>query len=141
MKNKLKKAGYKLTRARSAVIEVLESNPYKHLSAEEIHHMLSALKKPVSLASVYRTLNLLTMLRLLQGINLFESHAHYEIEHKWEIHLVCQRCARVLEDHLDNEYGLKESIEKLLSGHRFEMRNIGLEVYGICSDCRDKANK
>ena len=78
---RLRGAGVRLTRARRAVIGVLEQRHREHLSAEDIHRLSEELGEPVDLASVYRTMHLLAELGLVHRTGLEEPHAHFEIAH------------------------------------------------------------
>ncbi|MEW5957828.1 MAG: transcriptional repressor, partial [Chloroflexota bacterium] len=68
---RLKQAGFKLTRPRQAVIEVLESNS-EHLSHNQILAEGQKIYPHLSRATVYRTMEILVELRLLRPLYLTE---------------------------------------------------------------------
>jgi len=58
-RGKLKNAGFRLTLPRQIILNVLTTTP-KHLSAEEIFLLVHKKYPGIGLATVYRTLDLLT---------------------------------------------------------------------------------
>ena len=62
----LKVAGLKVTHPRTKILEVLQSNPEFHLSADAIHSYLSNNNESIGLAPVYRVLTQLEMAGLIQ---------------------------------------------------------------------------
>ncbi|HIE51404.1 MAG TPA: transcriptional repressor [Armatimonadetes bacterium] len=137
---KLKKAGFRLTRPRRLVIDILRSHEGTHLSAEEVHQRLTAAGESISLASVYRTLNLLAELGLIHGASLREVHAHFEIQHEAEVHLICKRCGQVSEAGLPTTQGFAELLFGLSTGEGFAVEGFQLEIYGLCERCQMEGN-
>src|SRR5213079_3173410 len=87
----LNQAGYRSGGARRAVVELL-GRQRCCLSAQEIFDRLRAARRPVGIASVYRTLETLAALRLVKRIDAGDGVARYEPadpagEHHH--HLVC----------------------------------------------------
>ena len=66
----LKDAGLKVTHPRTKILEVLQSNPEFHLSADAIHSYLIKHNESIGLATVYRVLTQLEMAGLIQKISL-----------------------------------------------------------------------
>ena len=66
----LKEKGLKVTRQRLVVLEVLAENDTKHLTAEEIYESVKVENPDIGLATVYRTVQLLLELELIDRINL-----------------------------------------------------------------------
>ena len=52
----LKEAGLKVTHPRIKILELLQSHPESHLSAEEIHNKLVKKEETIGLATIYRVL-------------------------------------------------------------------------------------
>jgi Fur family ferric uptake transcriptional regulator len=93
----LRAAGYRAGGARSAVVELLERQDCC-LSAQEIYDALRAEKRPVGLASVYRIVDLLAGLKLVQRVDVGDKVARYQAarpggEHHH--HVVCDDCGKV----------------------------------------------
>lgn len=100
-KDLLKEKGFKMTRQRLVVLEVLAENPEQHLTAEEIYERVKVENPDIGLATVYRTVQLLLELELIDRINLDDGFIRYEIgsieekEHHRYHHLICMRCGKV----------------------------------------------
>ena len=68
---KLKDNGYRISKAREIICDILESSGHSHYSVDEIHTKTQTIDKTIDLTTVYRTLE------LLEELNLIE-HAHQE---------------------------------------------------------------
>ena len=81
---------YRLTKQRAAVLRALEDGD--HLSAEEIHARVEQTLPGVSLGTVYRTLDILRQIGLVQTFSHNGSAARYEAVIEKHHHLVCSQC-------------------------------------------------
>ena len=96
----------------------------------------------IGLATVYRTLQLLWEIQLVDKINLDDGCVRYEIGHliKGDAkhnhhHLICRACGRVIpfaDDLLDD---LEHHIEEATGFHVLDHE---LKFYGLCRECRGK---
>lgn len=130
---RLRAAGYRSTRPRRAVWQVLATAD-AHLTVEQIDERLRDAGESVDLASVYRSLALLAELGLARESHLGDEAGRWERAHPDEhFHLVCVTCGEV-----DHHVGsLVASIrEHLDSGHGFEATDVELVVTGRCAACR-----
>ena len=94
----LKKAGLKATLPRIRILEALESNDNRHLSAEDIYKQLMISGEDVGLATVYRVLTQFESAGIISRHNFEEGHAVYEItpdDH--HDHMVCLESGKVIE--------------------------------------------
>ena len=94
----LRMAGYRASAPRSAVLELIGRQECV-LSAREISDSLRDGGREVGVATVYRTLELLEGLRLVQRLDVGDASARYEPalpggEHHHH-HLVCDECGQV----------------------------------------------
>lgn len=94
----LRRAGHRSSAPRSAVLELIGRQSCV-LSAAEIAAELRSGDRHVGVATVYRTLELLESMRLVQRLDVGGTSARYEPalpggEHHHH-HLVCDRCGRV----------------------------------------------
>lgn len=133
---RLRRQGYRLTPQRQLVWEVLRDAEH-HLTAEEIHAHVSRKVPEFNLASVYRTLTLLSELGLAHEVRLGESRGHWEVAHPDdEFHLVCRVCGKVTH----HRGVLVEQVRDHLTGvHGFVVEDVDLVVHGVCDDCREPA--
>ncbi|MEW6189687.1 MAG: Fur family transcriptional regulator [Actinomycetota bacterium] len=135
---KLKSKGFKLTPQRVRILKAI-GLAEGHLDAEEIYHLVNRECPPVGLATVYRTLDLLKKLGVVNGLGFGEGHQHYEISPEHHHHLVCLKCGSIEE--FDEQVVAKleavDKLEKELSGKLgFKIIDHQLEFYGYCSKCR-----
>jgi Fur family ferric uptake transcriptional regulator len=101
LRTTLNDRGQRLTPQRQRVLGLFERiGEGTHLSAEEVHLRLVRSQEKVSLATVYRTLRLLSSMGLLQELELPEGGRRFELAgdaHRDHHHLVCVRCGRTEE--------------------------------------------
>lgn len=143
-KRLLKEKGLKMTRQRLVVLEVLAENPEQHMTAEEIYERIKVANPDIGLATVYRTVQLLLELELIDRINLDDGFVRYEIgsmgrkKHHRHHHLICLKCGKVLafqEDMLETlETGVREAIGFRVTDHE-------VKLYGYCRDCSEKEDR
>jgi len=127
-------AGYRRGGARRAVLELLEDQSCA-LTAVEIEDALRAAKRRVSRASVYRVLDELERLRLVQRVETGQAMVRYErvcSHDEHHHHLVCDGCGVVIpfsDDALEQAISsLSERVPLTVSEHEIVLR-------GECRDC------
>lgn len=137
---KLEESSKRLTPQRELVIKLFLDRPDQHLSAEEVHQLVRDEFRDIGMATVYRTLEMLTQLEVLQRVRFKDGKAHYEINleattmHRHH-HLVCVRCGRVEEFQED----LLDQLETRLFQERgFRVADHELKFYGTCEPCGRK---
>ena len=95
--DRLRAHGYKLTRARRAVIHAL-TDTAKPLSINDLHSAAQQHDPAVGLVTVYRTLEVLESLDLVRPVHLMENCHGYALASPGHTHhVVCQRCNNVVE--------------------------------------------
>ncbi len=127
--------GIRVSEQRRLILQVLEGVE-GHPSAEEVHRRVSAIDSYVSLATVYRTLNVLADVGLLSRLQFGDGRAHYEeADRGHHEHLIDVDTGQVLEFCDDDiETVLKRAAVRL--GYRLvEYR---LEVFGASTDSLEK---
>ncbi|HRY12719.1 MAG TPA: Fur family transcriptional regulator [Syntrophomonadaceae bacterium] len=134
IKEKLSQGGYKLTRQRQVILEVMQDSEGEHLSAEEVLQVARHKSPSLGIATVYRTLERLAGLGILYKTRFDEGKYRYELaddaEHQHH-HVQCIRCGRIFE--LDE--GLLDSIEQEIMKQGFTVINHFLTIYAICPEC------
>lgn len=139
LKTKLKSYGYKLTPQRRAVLNVILENSEEHLSSEEVYNIVKEKSPDIGLATVYRTLQLFSDLKLLSKLNLDDNLSRYELKYNEEghdhHHLICENCNSIDEVHVDFLEKLETYIE---DEYKFEIKNHKLKFFGYCKKCLQK---
>jgi Fur family ferric uptake transcriptional regulator len=127
-------AGYRRGGARSAIVELLGEQQCA-LSAAEIEQQLRRRARSVSRASVYRVIEELEQIALVQRVEVghgrvrFEPLRHGSGHHH---HLVCERCGR-LEPFSDE--GLERAIAQLAERVPLRVSEHEIVIRGDCEEC------
>ena len=139
---RFRNAGFRLTLPRQAILNVFAENP-KHLSAEEIFLSVHENYPGIGLATVYRTLDLLTQMGLIFKFDFGDGRSRYELaseaikEHHH--HMVCSRCGRIIDysDFMEEEVEFIKGLETELSKkHKFKINSHQIHFYGLCERCQ-----
>ena len=135
----LRKRGYRITPQREKILHLFNELPEgTHLSADELLTRLHENNIKISLATLYRTLKLLSSIGLLRELDFAEDHKHYELfrgKSSYHHHLVCVHCNSTLEVHDKTLYELGE---KLAHEYDMELIDVQFKLFGICKNCQDK---
>lgn len=126
-----------LTKGAQKVLELLEQS-HQLSSAQDIYGKLRTEEsKPPGLTTVYRSLESLVQMGLVQAVDLGDGERRYEVVEPGEHHhhLVCKECGG--STHMDS--CLVEEIEdKIKTKYRFEIDSHIFEVFGTCDSCSAK---
>ncbi|HLH38648.1 MAG TPA: Fur family transcriptional regulator [Bryobacteraceae bacterium] len=127
--------GVRLTAQRRALIEVIQEAK-EHLDAASLLALARQREPGIDRATVYRTIELLKKLRLIDELDLMhlegEKH-YYEVKTRREhLHLACFRCGRIEEFSTALFEQLKDEIARQAG---FAIRIARLEVGGNCRAC------
>lgn len=136
IKQQLQSQAYKLTPQREATVRVLLEHEEDHLSAEDVFMLVRDKAPDIGLATVYRTLELLSELHVVEKMNFGDGVARYDLRsdssRHHHHHLICVQCGAVdeiMEDWLgDFELRLEKEYKFLVLDHR-------LDFQGKCFRC------
>ena len=132
---RLSAAGYRRGGARRAVVELLSEQRCAR-SVHELEHALREGGRAVGRASIYRVLDQLEQLRLVDRLEVGQGQALYEPhlptgEHHH--HLVCDQCGRVVPF---EDPALERAIERVSARVKFSVADHDVVLHGVCGDCR-----
>jgi Fur family ferric uptake transcriptional regulator len=130
----LQGAGYRRGGARIAVIEALADQDCA-VTALELEDELRRRKAGVGRASIYRALEQLEQLGLLQRLEVCRGTAGYERvdpggEHHH--HAICRRCGRLIPF---EDASLEQAIDKVVGGMSFDADEHEVVIRGLCGRC------
>lgn len=140
LKTLLRCNGLRVTKQRVAILEVLDYRPDEHFTAEQIYDCVKKSYPEIGLATVYRTIQVLSDLKLIDKLILDDGCIRYEIgkdnlssstQHHHH-HLICTKCGKVFTFREDLLEALESEIYKTMG---FEVINHEVKLYGICKDC------
>jgi Fur family ferric uptake transcriptional regulator len=130
----LAEGGHKRGGARRAVLELLDGQRCA-LTAVEIEVALRAGKRRVSRASVYRILDELEGLRLVQRVETGQAMVRYERvceQEQHHHHLVCDECGVVMPF---SDAGLERAIDRLSERVPLRVSEHEIVLHGSCRNC------
>jgi Fur family ferric uptake transcriptional regulator len=135
---RMKASGLRLTGQRRIVAELLETAT-EHLDAESVYRLAKLKDRTIHQATVYRTLNRLKRLGLVDELDLMhvsgERHFYEVRPSTLHIHLVCTTCKRVEEPDEAFWDELKRRVE---SENGFRAEVVRVEMAGTCRACLKK---
>jgi Fe2+ or Zn2+ uptake regulation protein len=121
---------YRLTKQRSAILRALEDG--RHLSAEAILERVRAEMPGVSLGTIYRTLDILRSIGLVQIFSHAGAAAKYEAALDKHHHLVCTQCGDVVNVNVSDALAMSQAVAH---DHGFIDVDCALVVSGRCARC------
>ncbi|WP_026858097.1 MULTISPECIES: Fur family transcriptional regulator [Jeotgalicoccus] len=139
IKEALHDARYKLTPQREVTVRVLLENESSHLSAEDVFMKVKDKYPEIGLATVYRTLELLNELNVLDKVNFGDGVSRYDLRKEgaqhFHHHLICIHCGSVEEVEED----LLTDVEKIVTrDFNFDIIDHRLTFHGVCKLCKGK---
>jgi Fur family ferric uptake transcriptional regulator len=138
---RMKAKGLRLTGQRRILADLLETAT-EHLDAEEVFQRAQVVDRSIHRATVYRTLNTLKKLGLVDELDLMhvsgERH-YYEIRPSTlHIHLVCTACKGVEEPSEKFWEDLKRRVQH---DNGFRPEVVRIEMAGVCAACQRKRSR
>lgn len=127
----------RMTNQREIVLRELQKSK-KHLTADELYVIVKKVMPRISLATVYRNLEILSEAGLIGKLEISGRQKRFDYDAGDHDHIYCIICHRV--DNLDvaHKDWLPEQFESVggysITGYR-------LEIIGICPECQKKQKK
>ncbi|MDY7540518.1 ferric iron uptake transcriptional regulator [Undibacterium sp. RTI2.1] len=137
----LKSSGLKATLPRLKILEIFQSSPVRHLTAEDVYKILLNENMDVGLATVYRVLTQFEQAGLLNRNHFETGKAIFELnEGSHHDHLVCLDCGLV-EEFYDEQIEKQQHAVALERG--FTIAEHSLAMYGHCTkqNCEHRNRK
>ena len=138
LRKKLSERGYKMTPQRKEILGIFVERG-GHMSAEDVYGILRERESEIGLATVYRSLDLLSDIGILVRLDFGDGCARYELSTSdpkvhHHHHLICLKCKKVIEFEQD----LLEDLEaRIAASSDFEIVNHEVKFFGYCSECRE----
>ena len=142
VKDLLREKGLKVTSQRLMVSNILSAHGDEHLTVEEIYDLAKEESPEIGLATIYRTVQVLLELHVIEKVTFDDGFARYELNgeetgsgHRHH-HAICTQCGKVYSLETD----LLDTLEKqVFESLGFEVTDHEVKLYGLCSACRRKA--
>lgn len=137
-KKVLRERGLKVTNQRLLVLETIAGHPGEHLTAEEIHGLARDRYPEIGLATIYRTLQVLVELDVIDKVSFDDGFVRYELgdakkeKRHHHHHAICRECGKVI----SFEGDLLETLEEALyDTEGFIVTDHEVKLTGYCRDC------
>ena len=124
----------KITKQRRVVLNVfLECKD--HVSVEELYSIVSEQEPKIGLATIYRTLALLTKSGLALEMDFGDGQKRYESSFMTahHDHMVCTECGKIIEF---NHPLIEKYQEEIAIENGFKITSHKLDLFGHCSNCK-----
>ena len=129
----LREHGYKVTPQRLAVYEAFADETW-HPNAEMLYNKLQPKFPAMSFATVYKTVEILHDINVMQVLNTGEDSFRYDANVHEHYHLRCLKCGAV-EDAIMDE-GIKEQLTKSVEGQSgYSISGRQFYFFGLCPHC------
>jgi len=129
----LQENGYRLTAARRAVVEAVQRST-RALTPVEVFDMARKKYRALGLVSVYRTLEKLEELHIIQRVHQPQGcQAFIAASQSHEHLLLCQNCGQVMFFEGDDLDALIKSISKKTG---YKISEHWLQLFGLCQACQ-----
>ncbi len=139
MVEKLKERGLKATPQRLAILRELDKK--NHPTIDELYNNLKSTHPSISLATVYKNLNMLRDAGLVVELipPVANGKSKYDIYLKPHIHLMCKVCGEVMDYYVDDAVHECNTLLKRITNK--EIENVNVIGMTICDNCKGIVEK
>ncbi len=123
---------FRLTPQRKAILEELKKD-YSHPTADVIYERVRKKLPKISLATVYRNLELMAEEGIIQKLTI-ESQMHFDGQIESHFHIYCTKCGKIAD--IWQDIPVKDLLGNLKTD--FSIHGYSLVFYGICPECQKK---
>ena len=129
----LKGRGRRLTPQRLAILKILAISE-GHPTVEQIHQSILREYPTTSLATVYKTVNLLGAEGQVLELEFSEMPNRYDGNKPYpHPHVICKQCGKILDSEV---IALEEVTRKIMAETGFLIMDHRLDFYGLCTECQ-----
>jgi Fur family transcriptional regulator, peroxide stress response regulator len=130
---RLKNRGYRITPQRSMILRETLAHE-DHPTVEQIFERVRAYFPMTSLATIYKTINMLKGEGEISELVFAGESSRYDAGHpEPHPHLICNSCHKIIDPILP----VFESIpSQLAEKYSYKITNFRMDIFGICPDCQ-----
>ncbi len=130
---KLHQRSYRMTPQRMALVRLVAASQ-DHPSAAQLYEQIQVQFPSMSLATVYKTLDLLKELGEVFEISLRDD-SHFDGSRPFpHPHLICTNCQKIVDGELDTP--VRRLVAEMQQFSGFQITRHQLNFYGLCPDCQ-----
>lgn len=127
----------RMTNQREIILRELKKSK-RHLSADELYDIVKKFMPRISLATVYRNLEILSETGVIRKLEISGRQKRFDFDVSDHDHIYCAMCHKV--DNLNIERKNVDS-EQLGVEAGYSITGYRVEVIGICPECQKKKSK
>lgn len=126
----LREHNLKATPQRVAMASVLHVDG--HISIESLYEVMIGKFSSISLATIYKNINLMLENSFIQEVKIPHAKSVYELTKDNHSHIVCEKCGEVSDISLD----LNTVIDNATKKSNFKIGKTNLVFSGVCKNCQ-----
>ena len=135
MLSKLKEHDFRLTPQRLAVLKVLAVSE-GHPTVERIYETVRAEFPTTSIATIYKTVNLLKQLNEVLELGFPDGSNRYDGNKPYpHPHVICTKCKKIIDPNLGS---LKDLTKEVIKETGFQIQNHRVDFFGTCRECQSR---
>ncbi len=128
---------YRMTNQRTVILDELRKTK-SHPTADEIYVMVKRVLPSISLGTVYRNLEVLSVMMIISKLEFIGSQKRFDGNTVNHCHICCTNCNRIDDVSLDIVKKIEFSRDKIKG---FQHIDHCLYFVGICEECTKKVIK
>lgn len=130
----LRRHGYKVTPQRLAIYEMIKNN-LTHPNVESIYQQLQPQYPSMSLATVYKTMEIFAKIGVVTVLQCGEDAHRYDYNTTKHAHIRCVKCNRIADVNIDYDMLRQQALAET----GFSVDNVSVSFVGICPECAEKS--
>lgn len=126
----------RMTNQREMILRELKKSK-RHLTADELYERVKKFMPRISLATVYRNLEILSDVNMIRKLEISGRQKRFDSELEDHDHIYCVECHRI--ENIDiSPWQVEVPVEE---AHGYTITGRRLEITGICPRCQKKIEK
>lgn len=126
----LREHNLKATPQRLAIVDAL--HVHGHMNTENLYTVMTKKFSSISLATIYKNINLMIENSFIQEVKIPHAKAVYELTKTSHSHLVCKSCGNIEDVRIE----LDSLINKISKSNHFEIDKTDFVLSGNCKNCQ-----
>lgn len=122
----------KFSRQREIILRHVKDFPV-HPTADQVYTALKKENPSLSLGTVYRNLNQLSEMGMLNKIRIADGSDRFDGRTDPHFHIICENCGQVFDIETPE---LEEIISRIGQRDGHKITGVTLNLRGICAECR-----
>ncbi len=126
----LRQHNLKATPQRLEITNALYTNG--HISIEKLYGVMLKKFNSISLATIYKNINLMLEASFIQEVKIPNEKSVYELTKETHSHIICDSCGEIM----DIELNLDSVISNAAQSSNYNIKKSALILSGTCKNCQ-----